>query len=616
MSSFTKALTNKGLALQAKAQSGVQLKYTKFVIGDGRLTGQSMPALTNVISPKKTLPITKLKMRPPNEAIVGSVLSNQDVTTGFYFRELGLYAMDPDEGEILYLYANAGDTADYIPPGSNGTVSYLEAESLDVNVGYGASVDDTQAGASNGKCVKFAYATNGNGKATKSDNTIKNLLGNKAGQYKVRARVKASETTSATPTFILCIQDQVTMAPFKQSKTSNVDSDLAFAPSQMSTDWTWVECPFFWDGVQPIELWTGRPPGTSPGITIWEDQIQFVSENTSGSSDVIEKSFDVLAFVGQSTNVTAIIDQSLVYVTHPELQEAINGVKVVIPDASLTQKGIVQLSNATDGTREDVAATEKAVKTVESNAKTYIDKKPWQKAALTNDAGDAQFSTGTNLNTLVKTGVYSIGSPVNAPANVGSMVYLEVISSSNGYVIQRLSPVAPVGNNPAFYMRTQVASAWGAWSQDLFTSVANGKAEIANAISGKGVPASGSDTFSTLATKIRQIITGKQFASGSITSGGSSSFPDYNGTYVSTPYISFNFANIPFIPSVVELTRTDRAARNFGTIWRRANYYLWGTEYANSSGGAGVSYRIPYSNGVVNIPVDAGGTSYDWVAYE
>ncbi|MEC0370057.1 tail fiber protein [Paenibacillus chibensis] len=53
---------------------------------------------------------------------------------------------------------------------------------------------------------------------------------------------------------------------------------------------------------------------------------------------------------------------------------------VTVPDASLTKKGITMLSNATDGTREDVAATEKAVKTAndravtaESNSKSYAD---------------------------------------------------------------------------------------------------------------------------------------------------------------------------------------------------------------------------------------------------
>ncbi|MCW3793497.1 tail fiber protein [Paenibacillus sp. LS1] len=51
--------------------------------------------------------------------------------------------------------------------------------------------------------------------------------------------------------------------------------------------------------------------------------------------------------------------------------------EIVINDASLTDKGIVQLSNAVDGTREDVAATEKAVRDArveaETNAKSYAE---------------------------------------------------------------------------------------------------------------------------------------------------------------------------------------------------------------------------------------------------
>jgi hypothetical protein len=44
--------------------------------------------------------------------------------------------------------------------------------------------------------------------------------------------------------------------------------------------------------------------------------------------------------------------------------------EIVINDASLTDKGIVQLSNAVDGTREDVAATEKAIKQIYDMAST------------------------------------------------------------------------------------------------------------------------------------------------------------------------------------------------------------------------------------------------------
>ncbi|MEK4662092.1 tail fiber protein [Priestia sp. FSL H7-0729] len=47
--------------------------------------------------------------------------------------------------------------------------------------------------------------------------------------------------------------------------------------------------------------------------------------------------------------------------------------EIVINDASLTDKGIVQLSNAVDGTREDLAATEKAVRAVYEQMKIYAD---------------------------------------------------------------------------------------------------------------------------------------------------------------------------------------------------------------------------------------------------
>ncbi len=45
-----------------------------------------------------------------------------------------------------------------------------------------------------------------------------------------------------------------------------------------------------------------------------------------------------------------------------QVREELGNIDVDIPEASLTEKGIVQLSSATNGTRENVAATEKAVK--------------------------------------------------------------------------------------------------------------------------------------------------------------------------------------------------------------------------------------------------------------
>lgn len=139
-------LTNKGLVLQGKAQAGIQLNYTRIGIGDGSLSGQSVPALNALISPKKSLPVARLQMQPPNKVIIGTTLSNADVTTGFYFREVGVFAQDPDAGEILYAYANAGVTADYIAPGG-GTDIIEKAFDCVVVVGTAvnitASIDDS-----------------------------------------------------------------------------------------------------------------------------------------------------------------------------------------------------------------------------------------------------------------------------------------------------------------------------------------------------------------------------------------------------------------------------------------------------------------------------------------
>ncbi|UPK45904.1 tail fiber protein [Paenibacillus pabuli] len=124
MSSFgANGLTNKGRNLQAKAQAGAQLKYTKFVMGSGALGNQSIPNLTAVITPRKTVNVTRLFVDPQAQrATVGMYFTNADVTTGFTWREIGLYAIDPDEGEILYWYGNAGDAGDYIPPGNGSEI--------------------------------------------------------------------------------------------------------------------------------------------------------------------------------------------------------------------------------------------------------------------------------------------------------------------------------------------------------------------------------------------------------------------------------------------------------------------------------------------------------------
>lgn len=110
-------ITHRGRALQAKAQIGTQLVFTRIAVGNGDLGGSSILDLTALRREVKSLPITKIKTLSGGKAVLGAILSNQDITQGFYLREIGVFAQDPDLGEILYCYGNAGAIAEYIPAG-------------------------------------------------------------------------------------------------------------------------------------------------------------------------------------------------------------------------------------------------------------------------------------------------------------------------------------------------------------------------------------------------------------------------------------------------------------------------------------------------------------------
>lgn len=119
MSFTAPRFTDEGRALQAKAQAGTALKFTKMQLGDGELGSQAIAAMTRLVNPLITVGISDVKAGN-NYATVKSNFSNSKLTTGFYWREIGVFAADPEKpndrnSDILYCYANAGSLAEYIP---------------------------------------------------------------------------------------------------------------------------------------------------------------------------------------------------------------------------------------------------------------------------------------------------------------------------------------------------------------------------------------------------------------------------------------------------------------------------------------------------------------------
>lgn len=117
MASFPKmTTTSAGQRLLTKAMAGAALQFTKIVLGDGQLNGVSISTLTALISQKAYCDITFEKSTGTTYQ-VGGLLLPENITTGFYWREVGLIALDPDDSsEVLFSYSNDGTATDYIDP--------------------------------------------------------------------------------------------------------------------------------------------------------------------------------------------------------------------------------------------------------------------------------------------------------------------------------------------------------------------------------------------------------------------------------------------------------------------------------------------------------------------
>lgn len=119
-------ITEDGMALFAKAQAGTEIKFSKMQVGSGEILDSQDPIeFTKLIDPKLDVPITSIIPNPElkSATIVGNV-TNKDVVSAIYVCELGLWAEDPDNGEILYGYANCGAYGDYYAPANQGPFSW------------------------------------------------------------------------------------------------------------------------------------------------------------------------------------------------------------------------------------------------------------------------------------------------------------------------------------------------------------------------------------------------------------------------------------------------------------------------------------------------------------
>lgn len=121
-------LTRKGFDLLGRAVAGQELKYTRIAFGDSTSDGVILePTLEEqfefnaLINWKMDIPLAEVRFTGGGTAAVKGVLKNTTIETGFFMREMGLFAIDPETNqEILYAYRNS-ILCDYLP-GSGGAI--------------------------------------------------------------------------------------------------------------------------------------------------------------------------------------------------------------------------------------------------------------------------------------------------------------------------------------------------------------------------------------------------------------------------------------------------------------------------------------------------------------
>lgn len=194
-------VTNKGRQLLAKAAAGSTLTFTRLKMGDGQMTSQVIETMADVISEKISLKLNeptaingrtniegtfrnaaaqdnfkgdgttkifKLSAAPTslsnvkvNGTEITAYIYSAGIITfnsappaaseiqitynleGFYWREVALFALDPDEGEIMFAYQNAFNLAEYIASASSEIVEKIIALSFTFSSDLQIKIDNS-----------------------------------------------------------------------------------------------------------------------------------------------------------------------------------------------------------------------------------------------------------------------------------------------------------------------------------------------------------------------------------------------------------------------------------------------------------------------------------------
>lgn len=135
-------ITKKGKLLLAK-MVGQKACLSDMALGKGEIHALS-ENITGMVAQVIKKPIESFSLnKDTNEVNLRTIFTNEKLAEGFQVREIGIYGIDPDEGEILFAYGNAlQENCDYFEPGA-GNVILKEIISIILKFGDAPNIQIT-----------------------------------------------------------------------------------------------------------------------------------------------------------------------------------------------------------------------------------------------------------------------------------------------------------------------------------------------------------------------------------------------------------------------------------------------------------------------------------------
>ena len=147
-------VTTAGLNLLAKLIDGNALDITRAVAGAGFVTPGLLMAQKEVTDARQELSFTALSYPEDGKCALTCNLRNDELSIGYTAMQIGIFATDPDEGEVLFFIAQAADGTGTHVPANNEMGSYNaewtfyfqygNADNVNVTVDPSATVNQAQ----------------------------------------------------------------------------------------------------------------------------------------------------------------------------------------------------------------------------------------------------------------------------------------------------------------------------------------------------------------------------------------------------------------------------------------------------------------------------------------